>query len=97
MDTFIRVARNGSTIGKLRIAMREKLLLARDAIADTIVSVDASPRLPRIRAIRKRGTLTTRFPISKRKRPKEKPERIVIRRRLYITFDNNTPCGLAMV
>ena len=96
-ETFISVVSNGRTIGKLNIAIREKLLLALEAMAAIMVRIEASPKLPRIRAVRNNGTLTTAFPINVRKRTKERVERIAIKSKLYKTFANNTACGLAIV
>ena len=86
-ETFISVVSNGSTIGKLNIAIREKLLLALEAMAAIMVRIDASPKLPRLSAMRNNGTLTTAFPIKVRKRIKERDERIAIKSRLYNTFE----------
>jgi hypothetical protein len=97
LETFIRVVSNGSMIGKLKIAIREKLLLALEAMAAIIVRIEASPKLPSIRAVRNNGILTTAFPINVRKRIKERPERIAIKSRLYNTFERRMACGLAMV
>ena len=96
-DTFIRVVSKGSTIGKLRIAISEKLLLALEAIAAIMVSIEERPKLPSTSDVRNNGILTTRFPISVRKRMNDREERIAMRSRLYITFDNKTACGLAIV
>ena len=96
-ETFISVVSNGRTIGKLNIAIREKLLLALEAMAAIMVRIDASPKLPRIRAVRNNGTLTTAFPINVRKRIKERAERMAIKSRLYITFASKIACGLAIV
>ena len=96
-ETFIRVVSKGSTIGKLRIAISEKLLLALEAMAAIMVSIEANPKLPKISAVRKSGILTTAFPIRVRKRIKERDERIAINNRLYNTFDSKTAWGLAIV
>ena len=97
LETFMRVVSKGRTMGKLRIAISEKLLLARDAMAAIMVSTEERPKLPSSNAVRKRVRLTTRFPIRSRNRRKERPERTVIRRRLYTTFEIRIPCGLARV
>ena len=96
-ETFIRVVSKGRTIGKLKIAIREKLLLALEAMAAIMVRIEASPKLPRISAVRNNGILTTAFPINVRKRIKERAERIAIKSKLYKTFANKTACGLAIV
>jgi hypothetical protein len=79
------------------MAISEKLLLARDAIAATIVRIEAKPRLPRTSVMRKSGMLTTRFPIRRMKSMNDNTERMVIRRRLYMTFESKNACGLAIV
>ena len=89
-ETFISVVNNGRTIGKLKIAIREKLLLALEAMAAIMVRIEDSPKLPRIRAVRNNGILTTAFPIKVRKRIKERAERIAIKSKLYNTLANNT-------
>ena len=81
-EIFIRVRRRGRMTGKLRIAIREKLLLARDAIAATMVRMEDKPKLPRINVSRNSSILTTWFPISNRNIPKERSARIVNRSRL---------------
>ena len=81
-DTFIKVVNNGNTMGKLRMAIKEKLLLAREAIAAIIVSMDASPKLPMSNETRKSGRFMTRLPISNRKKLKERTDRMDISRRL---------------
>jgi hypothetical protein len=96
-DTFIKVVSKGSTIGKLRIAMSEKLLLALEAMAAIMVRIDASPKLPRINAVKNRGIFTTRLPINVRNKTNDKDDRMAIKSRLYNTFDSNTAWGLAMV
>ena len=97
LDIFSNVIRSGRTIGKLRIAISEKLLLALEAMAAIMVSIEANPKLPKISAVRKSGILTTAFPIRVRKRIKERDERIAINNRLYNTFDSKTAWGLAIV
>jgi hypothetical protein len=96
-ETFMSVPRSGRTTGKLKMAISEKLLLALEAMAATMVNTDARPKLPRTRMIIKRGTFTTGFPISKRKKIKENTERMVIKSRLYRIFERRIPWGLAIV
>ena len=96
-ETFISVVSNGRTMGKLKIAIREKLLLALEAMAAIMVSIEAKPKLPSIKEVRNKGILTTAFPIRVRKSTKEREERMAIKSRLYSTFDNNTACGLVIV
>ena len=81
-ETFIRVASRGSTIGKLKMAIKEKLWLAREAMAATMVSTDDNPRLPSSRVSKNRGTFTTWLPMSSRKNPNASAERMAIRKRL---------------
>ena len=82
LEIFIRVSSRGRMMGKLRTAIKEKLLLAREAMAATMVRMEESPKLPRIRARINNPVLTTWFPISSRNIPKDSRERIAIRRRL---------------
>jgi len=81
-DTFISVASNGSTTGKLKIAIREKFWLAREAIAATIVRTDDNPRLPKSNARINNGIFTTMFPIKRIKKRKANNDRIAISKRL---------------
>ena len=53
-DTLIKVNNNGNTTGKLNIAIKVKLLLDLEAMAETIVNIDANPNPPRIIVIMKR-------------------------------------------
>jgi len=81
-ETFIRVLSKGRIIGKLRIAMSEKLLLALEAMAATIVRMDVIPRLPSNKHIRNNGKSTTLLPIISMKKRKLKDERMTISSRL---------------
>lgn len=96
-EIFIKVVSNGSTMGKLRMAISEKLLLAREAMAAIIVRTDANPKLPSSKAVRNKGILMTMFPIRSKKNTKDKTERMDISKRLYNTFARRIACGLAMV
>jgi len=53
LETLIRVINNGSTSGKLKTAIRVKLLSVREAMAETIVKMEAKPKLPKINAVKK--------------------------------------------
>lgn len=58
-DTFMSVVSRGRTMGKLSIAIKEKLLLAREAMAAIIVRIDAKPKLPRNSEVRNKERLAT--------------------------------------
>jgi hypothetical protein len=45
-ESFIKTISKGIMIGKLNIAIRVKLLLVLEAIADTMVNKDEKPKLP---------------------------------------------------
>ena len=81
-ETFIRVISNGKTIGKLRMAIREKLFEAREAIAAIIVRTEERPRLPRIRAVRNSKGFCIMFPISSTKNRSARTDKIAISKRL---------------
>ena len=81
-EIFIKVVSNGSTMGKLSMAMSEKLLLAREAIAAIMVRMDANPKLPNSNAVRNKRILTTIFPINSKNKPNDKTERMDISNRL---------------
>ena len=51
-ETFISVIKNGINSGKLKIAIKVKLLPAFDAMADTIVNADDNPPLPTTKTIK---------------------------------------------
>ena len=73
---------NGKTMGKLRMAIREKLLLAREAMAAIIVRMEDNPKLPSSNAVRNKGRFMTMFPINIKKTMKDKMERMDISSRL---------------
>ena len=81
-ETFIRVISRGNTIGKLRIAINEKLFEAREAIAAIMVSTDERPRLPRMSAIRNSPRFWIILPISKTKNSSASTDNIAISKRL---------------
>ena len=54
-ETFIKIRSKGITTGKLSIAIRAKLLLVREAIAEIIVSEDAKPKLPSNKVLMNKG------------------------------------------
>ena len=96
-DDFIRVINRGSTMGKLKMAISEKLFPALEAMAATMVSTEARPRLPSTSVIINKAMLITRFPINSTKKPNESVERMNIRIRLYMIFDITIFCGLVIV
>jgi len=63
-ETFISVISRGRIIGKLRIAIREKLFEAREAIAAIIVRIEDKPRLPSTRAETNNTGFTIILPIN---------------------------------
>ena len=81
-DTFIRVLSKGRIIGKLRIAMSEKLLLALEAMAATIVSTDVIPKLPSNKHVRNKGRSTTLLPIIRIKKKKLSDDKTIISSKL---------------
>ena len=81
-ETFISVINKGNTIGKLRIAIREKLFDAREAIAAIIVRTDESPRLPRNRAVINSPGFCIIFPISRTKNRRARMDKMAISKRL---------------
>ena len=96
-ETFIRVVSKGRTTGKLKIAIREKLLLALEAMAAIIVRMDDNPKLPSNNAVRNKEMLTTMLPIKSKNKPNDKTDRMDIINRLYNTFERRMACGLVMV
>jgi len=96
-ETFMRVINRGKTMGKLRIAIREKLFEAREAIAAIIVSTEESPRLPRIRAVKNRAGFWIRFPISRTKKRRASSDNIAISIRLYSILERMMASGLVIV
>ena len=81
-ETFIRVLSRGRMIGKLRMAMSEKLLVALEAMAATIVRMDVIPRLPSNKQIRNNGRSTTLLPIINEKKRKLNDDKIIISSKL---------------
>ena len=60
-ETFISDNNNGISMGKLRIAIKLKLLLVLEAIADTMLKTLAKPMLPKTKVSIKKGISSTRF------------------------------------
>ena len=56
---------SGNNNGKLSMAINAELLLAREAIALTIVRMEDNPQLPRTMHIINNPMLLTRLPINK--------------------------------
>jgi hypothetical protein len=55
LESLINTINNGINIGKLMMAIRVKLLLLLEAMAETIVNKEAKPKLPKVKTIKKRG------------------------------------------
>jgi len=81
-ETFIRVIKRGKTIGKLSMAISEKLFEAREAIAAIIVRTDDSPRLPRIRTVINRRGFWIILPIRRMKNKIASTDNMAISNRL---------------
>ena len=54
-DSLINTIRRGMIIGKLKMAIKVKLLPAFEAMAETIVNKEENPKLPIKRVIKKSG------------------------------------------
>jgi hypothetical protein len=54
-ESLIKTINKVMKIGKLMMAIKVKLLLLLEAMAETIVSNDAKPKLPKVKTIKKRG------------------------------------------
>jgi hypothetical protein len=61
-DSLRSTIKSGIMIGKLKMAIRVKLLLVFEAIADTIVSKEENPKLPSISVNMKSGVSWIRLP-----------------------------------
>ena len=96
-ETFIRVIRRGKTIGKLSIAISEKLFEALEAMAAIMVRTDERPRLPRISAVKNSPGFWIIFPIRSTKKKSASTDKIDISTRLYKIFDSTMDSGLVMV
>lgn len=63
-DKRSRMSNNGNNNGKLSIVINAVGLLAREAIALTIVSIEANPILPTTKQHKNSGTFATKLPMN---------------------------------
>ncbi len=76
-DSLMSTINKGTRIGKLRIAINVKLLFALDAMAETIVSKEANPKLPNKSVSKNKDISCTIFPIKTLYTPRHKLARII--------------------
>ena len=81
-ESLINTINNGMITGKLRIAIKDELLPAFDAIAEISVKANEKPTLPSSIDKKKIQKLTSGFPIKSVKNSKANIERTSISMRL---------------